>query len=89
MTHQEILQSALKQRLEEELHYQVNIDNFRLALVKIAAEYTGDSPVDLALQEYAKQIEGLLQSSIIEQTKTRVLREVIEQQLKEMDNAAD
>ena len=71
--HREILTSALDARIKEVTEYQVNIDNFRLALVRI-----GDDP---ELQEFKAQIEGLLASSIFEQKKARIMLDVIQSQL--------
>ena len=71
--HREILTAALDARIKEVTEYQVNIDNFRLALVRI-----GDDP---ELQEFKAQIEGLLASSIFEQKKARIMLDVIQSQL--------
>jgi hypothetical protein len=71
--HREILTAALDARIKEVTEYQVNIDNFRLALVHI-----GDDP---ELQDFKAQIEGLLASSIFEQKKARIMLDVIQSQL--------
>ena len=71
--HREILTAALDARIKEVTEYQVNIDNFRLALVRI-----GDEP---ELQEFKAQIEGLLASSIFEQKKAKIMLEVVQSQL--------
>lgn len=71
--HREILTAALDARIKEVTEYQVNIDNFRLALVRI-----GDDP---ELQEFKAQIEGLLASSIFEQKKAKIMLEVVQSQL--------
>ena len=71
--HREILTAALDARIKEVTEYQVNIDNFRLALVRI-----GDDP---ELQEFKAQIEGLLASSIFEQKKAKIMLDVIQSQL--------
>ncbi len=69
----EILNSALDARVKEVTEYQVNIDNFRLAIEQI-----GDDP---ELQQFKEQIIGLLQSSVLEQKKAQIMLEVIQSQL--------
>ncbi len=88
MTRQEILQSALQSRIQEELAYQIDIDNWRLAIEKIRREHTGDSSMDTALSEYAKHLQALHDSAVIEQRKTTILKEVIAAQLEELQNAS-
>jgi hypothetical protein len=79
----EILTTNLAARDEEVLGYQINIDNYRLAIAKIAIEHTGDSNLDLAMQEFAQQLEESLQQNIIEQRKAIIIRDVIADQLAE------
>jgi hypothetical protein len=69
----EILTTSLEGRNKEVTEYQVNIDNFRLAIEKI-----GDDP-DLTL--FKTQLEDLLKSSIYEQKKAKIMLEVIQSQL--------
>lgn len=69
----EILTSALEARIREVTEYQVNIDNFRLAIERI-----GDDP---ELQDFKIQIEGLLASSLLEQKKAQIMLDVIRSQL--------
>jgi transcriptional regulator CtsR len=69
----EILTAALDARIREVTEYQVNIDNFTLALQRI-----GDEP---ELQEFKQQIQGLLASSILEQRKAQIMLEVIREQV--------
>lgn len=69
----EILTSALDARVKEVTEYQVNIDNFRLAIGRI-----GDDP---ALQDFKTQLEGLLSSSTHEQKKAQIMLDVIRAQL--------
>lgn len=69
----EILTSSLEARQKEVTEYQVNIDNFRLALAKIND--------DSELVEFKQQLEGLLKSSLYEQRKAQIMLEVIESQL--------
>jgi hypothetical protein len=73
--HLEILQSALEGREKEITEYQVNIDNFRLAIEEIGE--------DEQLQEFKQNLEGLLASSLLEQKKAKVMLTVIQKQLKD------
>lgn len=70
-----LLTGALEARANEITEYQVNIDNFQLALAKV-----GD---DEYLQEFKKQLEELLKSSLFEQAKAKIMFEVIQSQLEE------
>jgi transcriptional regulator CtsR len=69
----EILTSALDARIKEVTEYQVNIDNFRLAIERI-----GD---DAELQQFKEQLQGLLSSSLLEQRKAQIMLDVIKSQL--------
>lgn len=70
---QQILSTALEARQREVTEYQVNIDNFRLAIDKIGN--------DVELAEFKTQLEGLLKSSLYEQRKAKIMLEVIQSQL--------
>lgn len=72
-----ILAEALKHRENEVLMHQINIDNYRLALEEIDANYADDANLD----EFAARLHDLLQSSIIEQRKEIIMRDVIAKQL--------
>jgi hypothetical protein len=69
----EILTAALDARIKEVTEYQVNIDNFRLAIAKI-----GD---DAELQPFKDHLQNLLASSLLEQRKAQIMLEVIRSQL--------
>jgi hypothetical protein len=69
----EILALAREAREKEVVEYQVNIDNFSLALERI-----GDDP---DLQEFKAQISNLLSSSLVEQKKAKIMLDVILSQL--------
>ena len=73
----DILFAAAQGRRASVMDYQINIDNFSLAIEKINAEHA-DNP---AMLEFAEQLRGLLESSLTEQLKERIMLEVIEQQL--------
>lgn len=69
----ELLKTAAEARIKEITEYQVNIDNFRLAIIKIEK--------DPELLDFKSNLEALLASSIVEQKKAKVMFEVIQSQL--------
>jgi len=78
MTREEILQVSLEARVQEVLHYQINIDNYVLAVNEIARL----SPEEQAeLSEFEDQLRSLLASERLEQKKAKIMLEVIRQQL--------
>lgn len=68
----EILTAALEARVKEVTEYQVNIDNYRLAIERI-----GD---DEELRQFKQQIQSLLASSLLEQRKAQIMLDVIRSQ---------
>jgi hypothetical protein len=78
-TREEILQMSLEARVQEVMHYQINIDNYTIALDEIAKL----PPQDQAeLSEFAGQLRGLLASEKLEQKKAKIMLGVVQQQLK-------
>ncbi len=73
----DMLTSALDARKKEVLEYQVNIDNFKLA-INLAAQ-------DPDMTEFKKQLEELLRSNIVEQKKAKIMLQVVQQQLEDDD----
>jgi len=73
--HRELLESALAARERELIEYQVNIDNFRLAI-----EHIADDP---ELQVFKVQLHDLLSSSLLEQKKGQIMYDVVKQQLED------
>ena len=73
--HIELLESALVARERELCEYQVNIDNFRLAINR-----AGNDP---DLQEFKAQLQNLLASSLLEQKKSQIMYDVIKYQLED------
>jgi hypothetical protein len=69
----DLLASALDARIKEVTEYQVNIDNFRLAILRIGE--------DAVMQDFKQHLEGLLTSSIFEQRKAQLMLDVIKSQL--------
>jgi muramoyltetrapeptide carboxypeptidase LdcA involved in peptidoglycan recycling len=76
MDKKQILTDALSQREEEILGYQINIDNYKLA-IEMAKE-------DPDLADFAKNLHNLLASSILEQKKAKIMYEVIKKQVEEL-----
>lgn len=68
-----VLRLALNARVQEVMHYQIDIDNYRRAVEKI-----GD---DEQLQDFKSHLLSLLESSILEQRKAKIILEVIAEQL--------
>lgn len=73
MTKSEILIAALSAREDEVLHYQINIDNYIRAIEKASH--------DPELSDFVSNLKDLLASSILEQKKAIVMRDVIREQL--------
>jgi cytochrome c551/c552 len=73
----EILTAALEHRAAEVFQHQINIDNYRLALEEIAVNYADDA--DIA--PFADRLRDLLSSSVIEQRKEIIMRDVIARQV--------
>ena len=72
-----ILTDAYEHRQREVMHHQINIDNYTLALEEIAEKH----PDDEIMAEFAIRLRELLASSIIEQAKEVILRDVMAKQL--------
>ena len=77
MNKTEILTAALAHREAEVLHHQINIDNYRLAIAEIDANYADDA----AIADFRARLADLLASSIVEQRKEIIMRDVIAKQL--------
>jgi len=69
----ELLTAALDARMKEVIEYQVNIDNFRLAIARIGE--------DADLQDFKKHLQNLLASTIQQQRKAHIMLDVIKSQL--------
>lgn len=77
MNKNEILTTALAHREAEVFQHQINIDNYTLAIAEIDANYANDP----AIKEFKIRLVELLASSIIEQRKEIIMRDVISRQL--------
>lgn len=71
----EMLKKAEADRIKEVTEYQVNIDNYQLAIEKVEGQ------ADMV--EFLKVLKGHLSSSLLEQKKSTVILEVIQAQLKQ------
>ena len=74
----DILASALEARKQEVMHYQINIDNYTLALEKIALLNPNER---VELSDFADQLRGLLASEKLEQKKSLIMLEVLKAQV--------
>ena len=79
-TREEILRINLDARVQEVMHYQINIDNYTLALENIAS-MNADEGAELS--GFADQLRGLLASEKLEQKKAKVMLAVLQQQLED------
>jgi cytochrome c551/c552 len=77
MNKTDILTAALENRNAEVFQHQINIDNYTLAIAEIDANYADDE----AIQEFRARLTDLLASSIVEQRKEIIMRDVIAKQL--------
>lgn len=77
MTRQEILTQALAARNDELLGYQINIDNYTLAIQEIANRY----PDNEDLANFRTELEQRLAEEQRQQLRARIIRDVIAQQL--------
>lgn len=79
MTRTDILTQALEGRDAELLSYQINIDNYRLAIAKI----TADHPENDDLAAFREELEARLAEELRQQLRSRIIRDVIADQLQE------
>ena len=77
MNKHEILKDALVAREQEIMGYQINIDNYTLAIKHIKT--SGDEE----LTDFCQKLELLLASEKLEQKKAKVMFFVVQQQLGE------
>ena len=81
MDKKETLQASLKSRIEEIAGYQLNIDSYEKAVKKIESEYN-DNENALAFKNH---LQNLLAGHYREQLKAIIMKEVVEEQLKELE----
>lgn len=75
MNKQEIIKTNHQARIAEVMEYQINIDNYRLALEEVERRNDPD------LVGFKKQLQDLLASSILEQKKAQIMLDVLAAQL--------
>jgi hypothetical protein len=77
-TREEILKSSLESRIQEVMHYQINIDNYRIALEEIS-----NMPDDerAMLSDFSDRLRTLMVSETLEQKKAQVMLTVIQKQV--------
>lgn len=81
MNKTEILKTALEARINEVQEYQINIDNYERAIAKIDAEYSDNTD----LLEFRGRLSELLTQSKTEQLKAIIMRDVIAEQVNELE----
>jgi hypothetical protein len=79
------LQSALEPRNDEILNYQINIDNYTRAIAKIDVEHS-DNP---AMVEFRDGLVDLVESHKTEQLKSIIIRDVIADQIAELEASSN
>jgi hypothetical protein len=77
-TREEILKSSLDARVQEVMHYQINIDNYCLALEEISKLSDDERAM---LSGFSEQLRTLLTSERLEQKKAQIMLTVIRQQV--------
>jgi hypothetical protein len=75
---EEILKMSLEARIQEVMGYQINIDNYTIALSEISKKSQEDQA---ELSEFADQLSNLLASEKLEQKKAEIMLTVIQQQV--------
>jgi hypothetical protein len=81
MNKQSILTAALEGRDQELLTYQINIDNYTLAIAKIQAEH----PDNTDLAAFQAELQDRLAEELRQQLRCRIIRDVIADQLATME----
>lgn len=77
-TREEILTSSMEAREQEVMHYQINIDNYTLALDEVS-KMSAEDRAELA--GFAEQLRTLLASERLEQKKSKIMLNVLKQQI--------
>jgi hypothetical protein len=77
-THEKTLRESLSAREQEVEYYQINIDNYTIALDEIS-KLPDDERAELS--GFAEQLTGLLASEKLEQKKAKIMLAVIKRQI--------
>jgi hypothetical protein len=83
MNKQNILKDALDSRNQEIMEYQINIDNYVRAIKKITVEYADNT----AMIKFQDHLTDMLAAHKTEQLKAIIIRDVILDQLTEMEES--
>jgi hypothetical protein len=75
---EEILKTSLEARESEVMHYQINIDNYTLALQEIET-LSADERAELS--GFTEQLRTLLTSEKLEQKKAKIMLAVVKKQM--------
>lgn len=78
----ETLKSALVARNDEIEGYQVNIDNYERAIAKIDTQYADNAP----MVDFRNKLEEMLKTNKIEQLKAIIIRDVVADQITELED---
>lgn len=74
----ESLETALEIRIKEVLDYQINIDNFTLAIAEIDCNYGENEQ----MKAFRAQLSKLLEENQHQQARSQIMLDVIQNQLK-------
>ena len=77
-TREEILATSLHAREQEIMHYQINIDNYTIALEEIDKLSPGERA---EMMPFANQLAELLASEKLEQKKAKLMLTVVKRQI--------
>jgi hypothetical protein len=77
-TREEIISGALEARVQEVMHYQINIDNYTLALQEINLLPINEQ---VELSAFVEQLTSLLASEKVEQKKAKIMLSVMQKQV--------
>lgn len=78
LSREEILKTSLDAREQEVMHYQINIDNYTLALAEMESMSSDDRA---ELSAFSEQLRNLLASEKLEQKKAKIMLAVIKKQM--------
>lgn len=73
----EILTQSAEARARDVMLHQINIDNYRAAISEIENSHSKQE----GMKQFSDQLRGLLESSLIEQRKEKIMLRVIQSQL--------
>jgi hypothetical protein len=80
-----MLNEQLDIRVGEIASYQTNIDNFLRAIKKIETFHSGDTFLDIEMCKFKDHLEKLLSQHYVEQRKSQIMLEVIQDQINELN----